>query len=324
MGFPRVPIHGKPGKGFDFDFIQFPPRDQTEIVETDVVIIGSGCGGGVCAKNLAEAGQRVMMVEKSYHFPPVHFPMTPGDGGIHLFQNGGQKRLMMAALSLSQVQPGAEVAPSIGLPLSRLKATYVRNGQTRDYFFTSADFQNSLDRVCHRMGVSTKYIEHNFANRALLDGARRLGYGAKDVPQNTGNSEHYDGYCSLGCGLAAKQGPAVSFLPDASRAGAHFIEGFQTNKIIFDEVDGRKVANGVQGLWISRDSDRGVSETQRVKREVIIRAKKVIVSCGTLQGPLLLLRSGLKNPQIGGNLHLHAGKKAAACASVRPDIDCFL
>jgi len=29
------------------------------------------------------------------------------------------------------------------------------------------------------------------------------------------------------------------------------------------------------------------------------------VSAGTLQSPLLLLRSGLKNPQIGRNLHLH-------------------
>ena len=31
-------------------------------------------------------------------------------------------------------------------------------------FFTSASFQDSLDRVCDRMGVSTEFIEHNRAN----------------------------------------------------------------------------------------------------------------------------------------------------------------
>jgi hypothetical protein len=47
--------------------------------------------------------------------------------------------------------------------------------QTQDYvrrewaskgltFFTSKDFQDSLDRVCDRMGVSTQHITHNRAN----------------------------------------------------------------------------------------------------------------------------------------------------------------
>ena len=88
LGFPRIPVHGKPGKGFDYEFLQFPPGSDAEVIETDVVIVGSGCGGGVCAKNIAEDGHRVMVVEKAYHFPTEHLPMTEADAGIHLFMNG--------------------------------------------------------------------------------------------------------------------------------------------------------------------------------------------------------------------------------------------
>ncbi|KAJ3552156.1 hypothetical protein NPX13_g11179 [Xylaria arbuscula] len=61
------------------------------------------------------------------------------------------------------------------------------------------------------------------------------------------------------------------------------------------------------GKWTARDSDGGLQtpQSERIQRTIKIKAKKVIVSCGTLQSPLLLMRSGLKNPHIGKNLYLH-------------------
>lgn len=53
------------------------------------MIVGSGCGGGVCAKNLAEAGHRVMVLDKGYYFSPSQLPMSEKDGGIHLYVDGG-------------------------------------------------------------------------------------------------------------------------------------------------------------------------------------------------------------------------------------------
>lgn len=89
LGVPRVPVGMVPGKGHDYEFIQFPPGNKEEIIETDVVIVGSGCGAGVCAKNLAEAGNRVIVVEKSYHWTPEHFPMSASNGWHHLYMDGG-------------------------------------------------------------------------------------------------------------------------------------------------------------------------------------------------------------------------------------------
>jgi choline dehydrogenase-like flavoprotein len=173
-------------------------------------------------------------------------------------------------------------------------------------FFTSSEFQDCLDVVCNRMGVSTEHITHNKSNDVLLEGARKLGWTAKAVPQNTGGTRHYCGYCTMGCGSCGKQGPTVTFLPDAAKAGAHFIEGLDVGKVLFatDKATGKKTAVGVQGLWTSRDQHGGVSGDKRT-RPVVIKAKRVVVSAGTMHTPTILMRSGLKNRHIGKNLKLH-------------------
>jgi choline dehydrogenase-like flavoprotein len=107
---------------------------------------------------------------------------------------------------------------------------------------------------------------------------------------------------------------------DAAKAGAVFVEGFRADKVLFEKVNGKRVASGVQGTWTSRDSYLGHSGSGAVQRKVIVKAKKVVVSSGTLQSPLLLMRSGLKNSQIGRNLYLHPvmGAGAVFDDEVRP------
>ncbi|QSS65062.1 long chain fatty acid oxidase [Histoplasma capsulatum] len=270
IGFPRVPVNFTPVEGYPYEFMQFPPGDNTEAIMTDVVIIGSGCGAAVAAKNIAEAGHNVIVVEKSYYWSEKHFPMTMKEGALNLFENGGTSISddgSVAVISGSVWGGGGTINWSASL-------------QTQSY--------------------------HNHANHLLLEGARKLGYAAKTVPQNTGNQEHNCGHCTLGCGSCGKKGPQVTFLADAARAGAQFIEGFHAERILFKEGNaGNCLAHAIEGTWTSRDLNRGISGKPVITRKVVIKAKKVIVACGSLQSPLLLLRSGLKNPQIGRNLYLH-------------------
>ncbi|PGH06081.1 hypothetical protein AJ79_06615 [Helicocarpus griseus UAMH5409] len=307
VGFPRVPVTYSPSEGYPYQFLQIPPGDNAETFEADVVIVGSGCGAAVTAKNLAEAGHSVIVVEKSYHWPEKHFPMTMKEGFANLFENGGAELSddgSIAAISGSTWGGGGTVNWSAALQTqSFVRQEWGRKGMP---FFTSTEFQKSLDRVCDYMGVNTEHIKHNHANRVLLEGARSLGFSAKPVPQNTGNQEHYCGHCTLGCESGGKKGPQVTFLADAARAGAQFIEGFRAERILFkDGNNGHRIARGVEGIWTSRDINGGVSGAPVIKRRVIISAKKTVVSCGSLQTPMLLHRSGLRNPQIGRNLYLH-------------------
>ncbi|KAI9793742.1 MAG: hypothetical protein M1833_000688 [Piccolia ochrophora] len=297
LGLPNDPVHGRPGKIVDYKFQQ--PGDSTPFtLETDVVVIGSGCGGGVTAKNIAEDGHRVLVVEKSYHYPLSYYPMSELHGAQLLFEGGGSQPSDDSSVTViagSTFGGGGTINWSASLQTQG----YVRKEWADQGlgFFTSAEYQTSLDRVCDRMGVSTNHIEHNHGNQMLLEGCRRLGYSARAVPQNTGGHTHYCGYCTLGCASAEKQGPVVTWLADAHHAGAEFMEGLAVESVTFDETSGSKKATGVRGKWTSRD--------KQTTQEVVIKAKKVVVSAGSLWSPLILLKSGLKNPQIGRNLKLH-------------------
>jgi Choline dehydrogenase and related flavoproteins len=187
LGFPRSPVHGKPADGFPFEFLQFPASDEPATVETDVVVVGSGCGGGVTANNLAEAGLRVLVVEKSYSYSSKVFPMTPNEAYVNMFENGGtliSDDGSTAVLAGSTWGGGGTINWSAALQTE----AYVRQewADTGLPFFTSLEFQRSLDRVCDRMGVNTEHIEHNRGNNVILEGARKMGYAAKAVPQKHG------------------------------------------------------------------------------------------------------------------------------------------
>ncbi|KAK7722667.1 hypothetical protein SLS57_004872 [Botryosphaeria dothidea] len=170
LGFPRIPVHRSVGKGFEFEFIQIPPGDGPETIETDVVIVGSGCGAGVCAKNFAEAGHRVIVVEKSHYWPPEHLPMKETEGYSHLFMNGG---FVISDESTVNVAAGQTFGGGgfVNWSASLQTQGYVRQEWADQGlpFFTSAEFQRSLDTVCERMGVATDPIRHNPTNNHLLE-----------------------------------------------------------------------------------------------------------------------------------------------------------
>lgn len=107
LGYPNIPIDaGPPGLSFPYRFVQVPPAiaSEPEVIETDVVIVGSGCGGAVVAKTLAEAGLRVLVVDKGYYWPPEYLPMSEKDASIHLFGNGGA---VVSTDMTMQVVPGS-------------------------------------------------------------------------------------------------------------------------------------------------------------------------------------------------------------------------
>ncbi|KFY10153.1 hypothetical protein V492_05166 [Pseudogymnoascus sp. VKM F-4246] len=311
-GYTSAPTGYEPGPAFNYQFLKFEPRPDPATLEFDVVIVGSGVGGGVSAKNLAEAGFSVLVVDKAYYHPPNRLPMNESAGYTHLYENGGFDASYDASLSFiagSNWGGGGSVNWSASLK----PQSYVRHEWAKDRnlpLFETAEFQDALDRVCDRMGVSTEHIEHSHGNQVLLEGARKLGYEAKAVPQNTGGHTHSCGRCGMGCGAGEKQGPNVCWLPDAARAGAQFIEGYQVERVLFENRGGKKTAVGVTGLWTK----------EGVEREVVVKAQRVIVSAGSLNSPVLLMNSGLKNKHIGRNLYMHPANMVSAffTEDVRP------
>lgn len=351
-GYSDLPQAGKPAstEEFQFTFEQVPqaptpalapqegdgssaptPESEPYVIETDAVVVGSGCGGGVCAKVLAEAGFRVLVVDKAYHIANSNFPLSQETACTYLFESGG-----FVASDDNSVTAVAGAAwgggGTVNWSVSLRPQEFVRREWARDRglaFFETPEFDACLDRVEGFMGVGpTNQIRHNHQNRVMLEGTARMGLTPRVAPQNTAGGEHYCGHCHLGCRSQEKQGPAVCWLPAAARSGAKFMEGFLVEKVLFEEiVNGMRRASGVVGTWTSRDARGGVDGPMdgRIQRRVVIKAKKVILSAGSLWSPLILLRSDIKvgkhskvaaetagpvsdslqNPHIGKNLYLH-------------------
>ncbi|KAK3376963.1 hypothetical protein B0T24DRAFT_620171 [Lasiosphaeria ovina] len=314
-GFPSVPPSWKATPSYPYEFLQFQPptspsREGGAVeIETDVVIVGSGCGAGVCAWRLANSAGpsvRVLVLEKGHHFDASCFPMSQKYALSNLYEAGGVIESddgSMTVTAGSCFGGGGTVNWSAGLQTQ----DFVRREWAKERnlpFFESPEFQASLDMVCESMGVLADNLKPNHGNRTLLDGAAKLGYQGKIVPQNCGNTEHHDGHCTLGCWRGEKKGPVNGWFPEAAKNGVKFAEGMAVDRVLFEQVSGKKVAKGVTGVWTAKGSGE--------KIRVVVKAKKVIVSGGSLWSPIVLMNSGLKNPHIGKSLYLHPTNFVAA------------
>ncbi|KAK3391379.1 hypothetical protein B0T20DRAFT_77893 [Sordaria brevicollis] len=319
-GFPTIPASWTANNSFPFDFLDFSslPSSRTSKktgtpiveIETDIVIIGSGCGAGVVTHRLATTfgrNLRILVLEKGQHFDTSHFPMSQEHGLSSLMEAGGVIESEDGSIT---VTAGATFGGggTVNWSASLQTQHFVRKEWAQDRklpFFESEAFQACLDRVCEQMGVSDAKVVPNFGNQVLLEGARRLGYAAKVVPQNCKGEAHDDGHCGAGCWRGEKMGPVNGWYPEATRKGdVRFVQGMKVDKVLFgkEKKKGRKgkkkVAVGVTGTWTPTGK-----EGKSVK--VVVKAKKVVVSAGTLWSPVVLMNSGISNPQLGKNLKLH-------------------
>ena len=121
-----------------------------------------------------------------------------------------------------------------------------------------------------------------------MSGCKKMGYHAANIPQNTAGKEHSCGWCTWGCPYGEKQGTYSTWLKDAADYGCRFVQGVYVERIIH--------RNGkAKGVWAKTDDGY-----------LYISAKRFVVSsCGSINTPALLLRSGLRNRNIGKNLRLH-------------------
>jgi choline dehydrogenase-like flavoprotein len=272
----------------------------------DVIVVGTGAGGGVVGTELAELGHDVLFVEEGGYHPTSSFNPYLTESLPRLYRDAGGTIIMGR--------------PPIPYAEGRCVGggTVVNGGMTwRPPEKVLQDWQDLtgcpdlgpramerlFDRVESRIHAKPQRPESiGQDSRLLEEGARRLGWR---YDQNRRAQDRCAGsnQCLTGCPTGAKQSTLLSYLPMAFARGARCLTEVRVDR-----------------LWIERGRCIGVigkainPRTRQADMEIRVHGKAVVIACGAVQTPFLLQRHKLGRPsrQLGKNFLCHPNAKVVA------------
>ncbi len=267
------------------------------VFECDILVIGSGAGGGVVAGELANAGFDVLVVEKGIYKHHTKFTNREAELTAELYDSKGLLATKDGSITIfagSNLGGGTTVNWSGSLKTP----DYILDEWAKEAdlpFLLSAEYQKGFDAVMNVTNVNTDETIHNPQNQKLWEGSEKLGHLLKLMPRNVkgclAHGTEECGYCSLGCRHDTKMSVTKTYLQQAYNKGTRFLTEVEIDKITIE--NGK--ATGVVGTYYGLGNPKNIT----------IKAKKVVVSSGAIYTPVLLQKSGLQHKEIGRNLYLH-------------------
>jgi choline dehydrogenase-like flavoprotein len=269
-------------------------------VECDVVVIGTGAGGAVVARELAEAGVAVVMVEEGRYFERADFTGRPFEMQNKLYRRGG------STFSVGNVPIPIPLGMTVGGTTTVNSGTCYRTPDrvlhdwVRDLGLDELSPEAlgpSFERVEGVLGVERARAEFLGGNaRVIARGCDALGLTKHGPLRRNAPACDGQGVCCFGCPTDAKRSTNVSYVPLALRAGAELFTSAKVTRILVE-------------------SGRAAGVVARSGAHVLtVRSKAVVVSCGAILTPLLLgaQHLGGASGELGKNLSIHPATGAIA------------
>jgi choline dehydrogenase-like flavoprotein len=273
--------------------------------EVDAVVVGSGCGAAVVAKELAKAGWRVLMLERGGYYTNERqdfdqreddmMAKLMGGRGLDTSSDGG------TAILCGNNVGGASVhywADTYRTPKDRCDLWAEKYGVQHRRHEELVPF---FERIERDLNVHlAEDFRMNRMNQLFESACKELHIETERVPQARKNCIG-SGYCMQGCAYDAKQSQLVTYIPDALSHGARLFADCQVEQIVVE--NGR--ATGVVASFLDR-------ATLKPKARLTVKAKRaVIVSAGGFNTAPLLLKSKIADPsgQLGKNLAGNLGMR---------------
>ena len=279
-----------------------PDAQELELT-AEVVVIGSGSGGGVVAGHLATQGKDVVVLEAGGYYNEADFNQLEMWAYENLYRAGGMSGTADGRIAL---MTGSNLGGGSTVNWTNCLRTYpwVREEWEHDFGLeglAGPEFDRILDTVSERINVTDRCSDWNPTTETLKAACEARGHGFQRITRNA-NEERYDadlaGLMGFGDVSGAKNSTQKTWLQDAADAGARFVVNCRVERVLVE--DGR--AAGVEGTYVD-----GEGRTARVT----VRAPTVVVAAGALDTPAVLLRSGIGGPAAGDYLRLHPATAVA-------------
>ncbi|HEU0302121.1 MAG TPA: GMC family oxidoreductase [Longimicrobium sp.] len=269
-------------------------------VRADVCVIGSGAGGAVAAARLAEAGHEVVLLEEGAFWRHPQFTEREAEMAPRLYAEGGARATDDLALPILQGRAVGGSTTVNWLVMLRtpdwvLDEWAAAHGTVG---MRPADLAPVFDRVEEE--THTRVVPddaHSPVNRALLDGARALGWRAGPLSINAHNCVR-SGFCGLGCRYGARRAAADVYVPAALAAGARLFADVRAERIELAEQGAGAPLKRVHAAILDRASGAA-------RGRLTVEAPVVVLAGGAVGTPALLQRSGMGGGGVGRFLRLH-------------------
>jgi choline dehydrogenase-like flavoprotein len=282
-------------------------RDLT--LEADVVIVGTGAGGGIAAETLCEAGLRVILVEEGPLRTARDFHMSEAEAYPDLYQDSAARKTKDKAINILQgrcVGGGTTVnwTSSFRTPPATL-AYWAHALHLEGY--SVEDLAPWFARMEARLSIAPWDVAPNANNDALARGAAALGIPAGTIRRNVKGCANL-GYCGMGCPIDAKQSMLVTTIPSALDRGATLVTRARAQAFAHD-------GDRVTALTCVAMDAQGIHPSAR---RITLRAGTFIAAAGAIGTPGLLLRSRVPDPHtvLGKRTFLHP---VVVSAALMPD-----
>jgi choline dehydrogenase-like flavoprotein len=262
----------------------------------DVVVVGSGAGGSVIADALAGWGYDVVVIEQGPYETSETFRQNEMRMMQKLFQQSGTaatKDLSFVLLAGRGGGGGTTVNWNTCLkPPTRILSEWENEFGIEGV--AGPEFASYLDEVWRIMGVNANESQRNRNNGVLWDGCRALGYVQGSdyhlIERNAIGCQQRCDYCTYGCIYSAKQSTTMNYLPSAQKKGARFVFDARAEQVVIE-------GGTAKGVVATCESNGRESRLE-------VSARAVVVASGGIETPALLLRSEVKDKNVGRYLRL--------------------
>ena len=303
----------------------------------DYIVIGSGSGGAVAARNLAPFGS-VLVIEAGPFVPSPAITHEERRMGATLYKHGTLQATTDNDIIIFQGRNvGGSPTVNNGICL-KMTGEPLANPTGPDRYATWAAIGADIGRgellgaygdVANDLGLDRAAPRSGRGNgRYLVDGWNAYRAGKSDAAsaganpgwfaKNYGRNGSMDacnscGYCNTGCPYARKRAMGQAYLPEAGRHGARILPDTKVEQIVWAPRANSKARRHAVGVLALVGPER--------KQKIITARRGVVVAAGAIASSKLLERSDVEGTGKGLSLNVASPVVALMPPGITPSWD---